>query len=120
MQVICLIMGFFWKQERGEPFPFTGSLRLKDDGSFEGETKDAFGEATIKGAIVKEFLNPLCFTKEYLPRSTGGATKPIRYVLESVKHPARGGWRGYCAVKQPNEPGEPETIWQAACIIFPC
>lgn len=111
------IMGFFWRQERneGRPYPFIGQLRLKADGSFEGETKDEFGEATIKGGLNRTLLNPLCFTKEYLPGS-GGATQPIRYVLDSVKQPAGGGWRGYCAVTETAD--KTERIWQVACMIF--
>ncbi len=106
------IMGFFWRQEYGKPYPFTGRLEIKNDGIFEGEVRDEFGRASISGQVKK---NILVFTKKYRPGSVE-ATKPINYVLGSVKRPTDGGWNGTGAVQQPDGT---TTIWQTACIIFP-
>lgn len=110
------IMGFFWERLNPDKhYPFTGNFKLKKDQSFEGETEDVFGAATIKGKIND---NPgmvvLSFTKEYLPGSTGYAN-PILWALEFHKGSTLPGWRGFGIIQ---EPDGTETPWQIACILF--
>ena len=124
MQGKYTIMGFFWRVDPENNSlgtteyglqNFVGDVFIKEDGHFQGELVDSYGESKISGIIEGHRMD---FIKIYTKPTKSAVNVPIQFVFGNE---AGNGWRGiYEFFTKSDGSDEVETVkGDAACMIFP-